>query len=348
MPCGEYFTSYESRMGLFRWRIQRVALVLALPIPFILPLLGLGGGNVSLLSQMFIFAIAVLGLNVILGYAGEIVLAQGAFMAIGAYTTSRMLTTGVGLLPSMAVGGLMAALVAVAFGLPSFRVKGFYIAISTLALQFIAEWFFNNSRAEWIHGGAQQQIPSDIGLIGPLGSLGGDLSIYYLSLVAMLFFAILSLNLSRTGIGRTFRAVHENDLAAAVLGVNVFKNKLLAFAIGGFMIGFSGGLYAFYIGFISPDYFTLALTLEHYVMLLFGGLGRVWGALLGVGVVTILQDILQSILQSVSAATGLNATSLVSVFFGMVIIIVLAVEPKGVLAALGQLKEYLRKWPYAY
>jgi branched-chain amino acid transport system permease protein len=133
-----------------------------------------------------------------------------------------------------------------------------------------------------------------------------------------------------------------------VLGVNVFKNKLLAFAIGGFMIGVSGGLYAVYIGFISPDYFTLALTLEHYVMLLFGGLGRVWGALLGVGVVTILQDILQSILQSISAATGLNATSLVSVFFGMVIIIVLAVEPKGVLAALGQLKEYLRKWPYAY
>lgn len=348
MPCGEYFTSYESRMGLFRWRIQRVALVLALPIPFILPMLGLGGGDLSLLSQMFIFGIAVLGLNVILGYAGEIVLAQGAFMAIGAYTTSRMLRTGVGLLPSMVVGGLMAALVAVAFGLPSFRVKGFYIAISTLALQFISEWFFNNGRAEWIHGGAQQQIPSDIGLIGSLGDLGGDLSIYYISLVAMLFFAMLSLNLSRTGIGRTFRAVHENDLAAAVLGVNVFKNKLLAFAIGGFMIGVSGGLYAVYIGFISPDYFTLALTLEHYVMLLFGGLGRVWGALIGVGVVTVLQDILQSILQSISAATGLNATSLVSVFFGMIIIIVLAVEPKGVLAALGQLKEYLRKWPYAY
>lgn len=348
MPSGEYFTSYESRMGLFRWRIQRVALVLALPIPFILPLLGLGGGNVSLLSQMFIFGIAVLGLNVILGYAGEIVLAQGAFMAIGAYSTSRMLTTGVGLLPSMVVGGVMAALVAVAFGLPSFRVKGFYIAISTLALQFIAEWFFNNSRAEWIHGGAQQQIPSDIGLIGPFVDLSGDLTVYYLGLVAMLLFAMLSLNLSRTGIGRTFRAVHENDLAAAVLGINVFKNKLLAFAIGGFMIGFSGGLYAFYIGFISPDYFTLALTLEHYVMLLFGGLGRVWGALIGVGVVTMVQDTLQNLLQILSSATGLNATSLVPVFFGFIIIFVLAVEPKGVLAALGQLKEYLRKWPYAY
>jgi branched-chain amino acid transport system permease protein len=334
-------------MGLFRWRIQKVALVLGLPVPFLLPMF-VGGGTMSLLSQVFIFAIAVLGLNVILGYAGEIVLAQGAFMAIGAYSTSRMLGTGAGLLPSVAVGGVIAALVAVAFGLPSFRVKGFYIAISTLALQFISEWFFNNGRAAFIHGGAQQRFPSDVGLVGPLGSVGSDVSIYYLGLLAMLLFAILSLNLSRTGIGRTFRAVHENDLAAAVLGVDVFKNKLLAFAIGGFMIGVSGGLYGFYIGFISPNYFTLALTLEHYVMLLFGGLGRVWGALIGVGVVTWIQESLRNLLQIVSTLTGTNATALLSVFFGVIIIVVLALEPKGVLAALGQLKEYLRKWPYAY
>lgn len=347
MPCGEYFTDYESRMGLFRWRIQRVALVLGLPIPFLLPF-AIGGGTQSLFAQMFIVAVAVLGLNVILGYAGEIVLAQGAFMAIGAYATSRMIGTGVGLLPSLAVGGLLAALVAVAFGLPSFRVKGFYIAISTLALQFISEWFFNNGRAAWIHGGSQQAYPSRVGLVGPLGEVGTDLHIYYLGLFAMLLFAVLSLNLSRTGIGRTFRAVHENDLAAAVLGVNVFKNKLLAFAIGGFMIGVSGGLYGFYIGFISPEYFTLELTLEHYVMLLFGGLGRVWGALIGVGVVTWVQESLRNLLQIASAATDLNATALVSVFFGAIIIVVLAVEPKGVLAALGQIKEYLRNWPYAY
>lgn len=347
MPSGEYFTDYESRMGLFRWRIQRITLVLALPVPFLLPFV-IGGGTTSLLTRMFITAIAVLGLNVILGYAGEIVLAQGAFMAIGAYSTSRMIGTGAGLLPSIAVGGAMAALVAVAFGLPSFRVKGFYIAISTLALQFISEWFFNNGRAEWIHGGAQQRLPSEVGLVGPFGGVGGDLSLYYIGLVAMLVFAMLSLNLSRTGIGRTFRAVHENDLAAAVLGVDVFKNKLLAFAIGGFMIGVSGGLYGFYIGFISPDYFTLALTLEHYVMLLFGGLGRVWGALIGVGVVTWIQESLRNLLQIVSASTGTNATALLSVFFGAIIIVVLALEPKGVLAALGQIKEYLRNWPYAY
>jgi branched-chain amino acid transport system permease protein len=347
MPCGEYFTDYESRMGLVRWRTQKIALVLGLPVPFLVPLL-LEGGTLTLLSQAYIFAIAVLGLNVILGYAGEIVLAQGAFMAIGAYSTSRILAAGGGLIPALVVGGLMAAIVAVGFGLPSFRVKGFYIAISTLALQFISEWFFNNTQATFIHGGAQQQFSSTVSVLGPVGQLGTSLDKYYLALVMMLLFAMVSLNLSRTGIGKTFRAVHENDLSAAVLGVNVFKNKLLAFAIGGFMIGVAGGLYGFQIGFISPGYFTLNLTLEHYVMLLFGGLGRVWGALLGVGVVTLIRDYLREILGVVSEITGMNATATVPVFFGAIIIIVLAVEPKGVLAALGKVKEYLRKWPFAY
>jgi branched-chain amino acid transport system permease protein len=163
-----------------------------------------------------------------------------------------------------------------------------------------------------------------------------------------LIFAMLSLNLSRTGIGKTFRAIHENDLSASVLGVNVFKNKLLAFAIGGFMIGVAGGMYGFQLSFVAPGFFGLELTLEHYVMLLFGGLGRVWGALLGVGVVTLIQTYLSDILNVVSKATGTNATATVPVFFGIIIIVVLAVEPKGVLAALGKIKEYLRTWPFAY
>ena len=347
MPCGEYFTDYESRMGLVPWRTQRIVLLLGLPIPLLVPFL-IGGGTLTLISQAYIFAVAVLGLNVILGYAGEIVLAQGAFMAIGAYSTSRLLGTGVGLIPALFVGGLVAAMIAVGFGLPSFRVKGFYIAISTLALQFISEWFFNNGLAAWIHGGTQQSYPSTVGLLGPLGEIGTSIDKYYLALMVMLVFVILSLNLSRTGVGRTFRAVHENDLSAAVLGVNVFRNKLMAFAIGGFMIGVAGGLFGFQIGFIDASYFTLDLTLEHYVMLLFGGLGRVWGALLGVGVVTLLRDYLHDLLGIVADATGTNATATVPVFFGIIIIVVLAVEPKGVLAALGKLKEYLRKWPFAY
>jgi branched-chain amino acid transport system permease protein len=347
VPCGEYFTDYESRMGLVRWRIQKIALVVGLPIPFLVPFLA-DGGTVTLLSQAYIFAVAVLGLNVILGYAGEIVLAQGAFMAIGAYTTSRVVTTGVGLLPALLMGGVTASIVAVGFGLPSFRVKGFYIAISTLALQFVSEWFFNNGQAVWIHGGSQQQLPSSVGLVGPFLEVSGTDGKYYLALVAVLVFALLSLNISRTGVGKTLRAIHENDLSAAVLGIDVFWNKLVAFALGGFAVGVAGGLYGYQIGFISPGYFTLSLTLEHYVMLLFGGLGRVWGALLGVGVVTVIKEYLREILSVAADVTGLNATATVPVFFGAIIIVVLAVEPRGVLAALGKIKEYFQQWPFAY
>ena len=344
MPCGEYFTDYVNREGLFRWRTQKIALAVLAPVPVLFPFVA-GGGLVSLFTQVFIFAIAVLGLNVILGYTGEIVLAQGAFMAIGAYTTAQLLGTGVGLVPAMLAGGLLTAAVAVAFGLPSFRVKGFYVAISTLALQFIAvRWFFANSQTAWLHGGTQQNLPLEAGLIGPFLQVGSDLSVYFLSLVAVILFAVASLNVSRSGIGRTFRAVHENDLAAAVLGIDVFRNKLYAFAIGGFMIGVAGGLYGFYLSFFNPEFFTLDLTLEHYVMLLFGGMGRVWGALLGTGIVALLRNAIQ---ETISAFAP-DATALLPVVFGVVIIVVLAVEPKGVLAGLGQIKSYLRNWPFAY
>lgn len=344
MPCGEYFTSYEERMGLVRWRIERIAFVLALPIPFLLPFV-LGGGAVSMLTRIFIFIIAVLGLHVILGYAGEIVLAQGAFMAIGAYASTRIVAeAGAGLIPGMLVGGLLTAGVAVLFGLPSWRVKGFYIAISTLALQFIAVWFFENNELAFVHGGSQQNVPRDVGLIGDFATISSATEQYFFVLAVMAIFALLTLNLSRTGIARIFRGIHENDLSSAVLGINVFRNKLLAYAIGGFMIGVAGSLYSLYIGFISPEFFTIELTLEHYVMLLLGGMGRVWGVILGVSLVTIVEDEIRELLLTYAA----DATALEPLFFGVLIIVVLAVEPKGMLAGLGQIKDYLRKWPYAY
>ncbi len=345
MPCGEYFTSYEDRMGLIRWRIERIAFVLGLPIPLVAPFF-LGGELISVFTLIFIFTIAVLGLHVMLSYAGEIVLAQGAFMAIGAYTAARIVNElGLGLLPAMLIGGTITAVVAVIFGLPAWRVKGFYVAISTLALQFIAvEFFFRRSEFEVIHGGAQQSMPSEVGLIGDFLTIGTATEEYYFVLVIMVLFAILTMNLSRTGIGRMFRALHENDLSAEVLGINRFRNKLMAYAIGGFMVGVAGSLFAVYIGFLSPEFYDIEITLLHYVMLLIGGMGRVWGVVLGVTVVELLDHYILELLVDIFP----DATALEPLFFGIIIIVVLIVEPKGLMAALGQLKEYLRKWPYAY
>jgi branched-chain amino acid transport system permease protein len=345
MPCGEYFTSYEGRMGLLRWRIQRVAFLLALPIPLLAPFV-LSGSLVSTVTLIFIFVVAVLGLHVMLSYAGEIVLAQGAFMAIGAYTTARMVNElGAGMIPSMLVAGLLTGLIAAIFGLPAWRVKGFYIAISTLALQFIAvQFFFTRGVFEVIHGGTQQSMPQEIGLVGDFLAIESALQQYFFALGVMAVFVILTMNLSRTGIGRMFRALHENDLSAEVLGINRFRNKLLAYAIGGFMVGVAGSLYAMYIGFIDPGFYGIDITLLHYVMLLLGGMGRVWGVVLGVASVELLQHSLLDFLTD----TFPDATALEPFVFGIILIVVLILEPKGLMAALGHIKEYLRKWPYAY
>jgi branched-chain amino acid transport system permease protein len=339
-------------MGLIKWRIQWAGLILGLPIPFILPHF-ISPSFQSVVVNIYITAIAVLGLNVMLGYAGEIVLAQGAFMAVGAYSTSQLLSKfpALGLLPTVVIGGLITAFIAMFFALPSLRAKGFYVAIATLALQFIAEWFFSASELEWIHGGKRQILPTEPSLIGGFLPLKGELTFYYLTFVILLVVAVIAFNLRRTAIGRAFRAIFQNDLAAGVLGVEIFRNKVLAFAIGGFMVGMAGGLYAFYLGFIDSSYFTITLTLDHYVMLLFGGLGRVWGALVGtVSISLLLEGIRDAVPVIADLVPGVGASVLPIrlLIFGSVIIVTLAIEPRGVLALLGQIKEYLRKWPYSY
>jgi branched-chain amino acid transport system permease protein len=146
-------------------------------------------------------------------------------------------------------------------------------------------------------------------------------------------------------------AVNENHNAASVLGVNIFRTKLIAYGVGGFMVGVSGGLYGYRLGFSSPDFFSIAMTIDHYVMILFGGLGFVWGALLGSGLVVILKEGLRDIMPFLSdtiPGLELSIGPMRLILFGVIVIAVLAIEPKGLISLLGKIKEYLRKWPYAY
>lgn len=352
MPCGEYFTSYGKRMGLVRWRIQRIALlalVVPLALPFVVeyvPLL-----SMTLLVQMFILGIAIIGLNVIVGYAGELMLAQGAFMGIGAYTTVNMIGFGLGLLPAILIGGLLTASLSLLAGLPALRVKGYYVAITTLVFQFLVEWFLTNPEFFWLTGGDQQTLSLEQPLVGSaIPLVPGDLSFYYFALAALVVTMYLVFNLSRSSHGRFMRGVHGNDLAADVLGINVFRTKLVAFVVGGFFIGTAGGLWVTHVGFADPSHYNFVVTLDHYVILIFGGLGRIWGALLGTGIIlpfeTLLFEYVPVVLDMIpfSLATG----GIRLIIFGVLVILVLIIEPKGLLAALGQLKEYLRRWPYPY
>jgi branched-chain amino acid transport system permease protein len=301
--------------------------------------------------QIFIIGIAVIGLNIMVGYTGELVLAQGAFMGVGAYTTINLIDYGLGLLPSALVGGLLAALVGVFAGLPSYRVKGYYVAVSTLALQFIAEWFFANREAEWLTGGPQQFMPARIDLFAGSFSLqAGSMEHYYFMLGILLVTVVLTFNLSRSSIGRSMRAVRDNDIASDVLGIQVFKTKLTAYFVGGFFIGLAGGLWAFQIGIVDPGHYSFAVTIEHYTILILGGLGYVWGALIGTSIIIPIESLLivnlPGFLQT--AGISINTGAANDIIFGMVIIIALIFEPKGVIAILGKVKEYLRRWPFSY
>lgn len=353
MPCGEYFTDYTDRMGLVRWRIEWAALLLGLPVPLLLPFFieSIPVLSQTIVIQIFIVAIAVLGLNIIVGYAGELVLAQGAFMGIGAYTTINFLDLGVGLFPAVLAGGLLTSVISLIAGLPSYRVKGYYVAISTLVLQFIADWFFANNDAEWLTGGTQQTMPVNVGLIGEAFSIrSGSLEHYYVMFFLMLVVVLLTVNLSRSSLGRSMRAVRDNDLAADVLGLQVFKTKLLAYFVGGFFVGVAGGLWAFHIGIVEPGHYDFLVTIEHYTILILGGLGYVWGALIGTSVLLPFESMLFGYAPSAIDMLGVDIAvgGVRNVIFGLLIITVLMIEPKGVIAFLGKVKEYFRKWPFSY
>lgn len=346
--CGEYFSSQEERLRLIHWRIDKLVAMLGIILALALPLF-LGQSTLLFISSIFITIIAVIGLNIIIGYTGLIVLAQGAFMAIGAYTTVQFLHYG--LLPAILIGGIVTGFVSLLMGLPTYRVKGFYVAISTLALQFVSEWFFKNPEFEWLHGGASQFYPREVGLIGNIGIVArNEPTFYYLMLTLMVLTALGSWNLSRTGVGRLFRAIRDNDIAAEVLGINLFRNKLYAFSLGGFLIGVSGGLYGWYLRTITPDFFDITLTIDHYVMLITGGIGYVWGAVLGTASITILGEELRTILFGLAKVFGLSPSVAVyrPIIFGIIIIMVLIVEPKGLVSLLQKIKQFLKVWPFEY
>jgi branched-chain amino acid transport system permease protein len=352
MPCGEYFTSHDERIGLLRWRIERVAFAIFAPLLIVLPFTvdSLPVLSMPLLFTILITIIAVLGLNIIVGYTGELMLAQGALMGLGAYTSLNLFNP-LGLLPAIFVGGAIASIVSLVAALPVKRLKGYYVAITTFALQFIVEWFLKNDNYFWLTGGDLQVLSGQTMLIGSSVPIRSEsLLFYYFTIAILVLVAIVSFNISRTSLGLFFRAVRENDLAAEVLGVNVYRSKLLAFATGGFVVGMAGGLWVFYIGLADVGHYSFDVTLLHYIFLIFGGMGRVWGTVLGVSILVTLRQVLREFLRGLfdSVGVSVNIGGVVATLYGILIIIVLIVESKGFLALLGKLKKYLRKWPSAY
>lgn len=345
--CGVFHTSYEADMGLRRLPGERLRLglliVAALVFPFVASSYALNLGN-----QVAIATVGAIGLNILVGYTGQISLGQGAFMAVGAYGAGLLtLNFGVPWGVSLFLGGLLTAAVGVFFGLPSLRVKGLYLAIATLAAQEIVEWVVTHWTA--VTGGTEALVLPSPQLLGV--RMSSDFAFYWVALLCAGGTALFTANLFRSRAGRAFVAIRDQDIAAGVMGVNVFRYKLLAFATSSFFVGLAGALIAFYRNIISWERFTLETSVIYLAMIIVGGLGSIRGSFLGAAFITLLPAVIDNAGRSlqgvVPGVTGFLPYVQQGVF-GLVIILFLIFEPEGLSKMWRNVKDYFHVWPFAY
>ncbi|MEN7526599.1 MULTISPECIES: branched-chain amino acid ABC transporter permease [unclassified Cupriavidus] len=352
---GQFKTSYVADSQIFPIRQDRIIFGLLMVVAFVvIPFVGTEYWLSAILIPFLIFSLAALGLNILTGYAGQLSLGTAAFMAVGAYAAYnfQLRIEGIPVLLTFILAGLSAALVGVAFGLPSLRIKGFYLAVATLAAQFFVvwaltkfPWFSNNSSSGVIT--AQR-----LDLFGMQIDTPVKKYLFVLALVTVL--ALLAKNLVRSATGRAWMAVRDMDVAAEVIGIPLMRTKLLAFAVSSFYCGVAGALYAFcYLGSVEPDGFSLDLSFRILFMIIIGGVGSILGSFLGAAFILLLPIFLDNTLPGLAALLHLpftNATvsHIQLMVFGGLIIFFLIVEPHG-LARLWQIaKEKLRLWPFPH
>jgi branched-chain amino acid transport system permease protein len=348
LPCGTRNYDYAEDMSIIRTKTQWVLLIAFLIILFTIPLYS-SNYWLRVLNLIGITIISVTGLNILTGYCGQLSIGHSGFMAVGAYT-SAILTGKLGLSFPLAFlcSGLVAGIIGLIFGIPSVRVKGFYLAITTIAAYFIIIWVINHWTS--VTGGFN-------GTSVPYASIGGlvfqsNFSLFYLIMVLAVIVIFLAKNLARTRVGRAFIAIRDNDLAAEVMGINLFYYKILAFFIGCFLAGIAGSLLAHSVGSITTDHFPFMDSILYVGMIIIGGLGTALGPilgaafirLLGVGVLFLSPALKTSFPMLPSGFT----TGIAPMLFGLVIILFLILEPRGIAHRWNLFKASYRLWPFSY
>ena len=353
--AGQFKSSYAEDQQIFPIRQDRIGIVLFLLVAFIaVPLLGNQYWLGAILTPFLIFALAALGLNILTGYAGQLSLGTAAFMAVGAFMTYNFVLRmpWLGIVPSIILAGLCAAAVGIVFGLPSLRIKGFYLAVATLACQFFVLWALQ--RFGWFTNYSSSGVitAQQIVIFGYAFDTPGKKYLFTLTIVALM--ALAAKNLMRSETGRAFMAVRDMDVAASVIGIPMMKTKLLAFAISSFYCGVAGALHAFcYLGTVEPEAYTLDLSFRILFMIIIGGVGSIMGAFLGSAFITLFPIFLNIASGWLSHGFGVEishaaVSNLELMIFGGLIIFFLIVEPNG-LARLWQItKEKLRLWPFPH
>ena len=347
--AGQFKSTYAADGQIFPIRQDRIAIVLLLAVAFLLmPQVATPYFFSAILIPFLVLSLAALGQNILTGYAGQLSLGSAAFMAVGAFCSYNFVARipDMPVLAAFILGGLCAAAVGIVFGLPSLRVRGFYLAASTLATQFFVvwaltkiRWFSNNSSSGVIT--AQRIEIFGYGFDTPSSK-------YLLVLAIVCVLALAAKNMVRSNIGRCWMAVRDMDVAAEVIGIRLMHTKLLAFAVSSFYCGVAGALYAYaYLGTVEPEAYSLDLSFRILFMVIIGGLGSVLGSFLGAAFIVLLPIVLNYLAHVLQISTAV-ASNLELMVFGALIIFFLIVEPHG-LARLWQIaKEKLRLWPFPH
>src|SRR5579864_7186209 len=295
--AGNFKTTYAADMAVFplpiaRWTVLVIFLLFAVVFPATLD-----DYYLSIINLVLIAVVGAIGLNILVGSTGQISIGHGGFMSVGAYTAANLIVRlGLPFWLTIPAGGLMAALVGMLVGIPSLRIKGIYLAIATLAAQLIIEWTINH--VQWISGGVQSSI--EIGRPTIFGRpLNSEASIYLFLMFFVVLAIVATLNLLRSRIGRAFIAIRDQDIAAEIIGINIFKYKLWAFAISSFYAGVTGVLYGYYLGIANYEQFQLDVSINFLAMVIIGGLGSTLGPIFGAIFVTMLPIVVRRVLESV-------------------------------------------------
>jgi branched-chain amino acid transport system permease protein len=352
---GQYKTNYAADMAVFPILQDRVGIGVILLVAFVvLPLIGNDFLLNTVMIPFLIFSLAAIGLNLLTGYAGLLSLGTGAFMGVGAYACLKLTTffPQVNIVTWIIASGLFSAAVGALFGLPSLRIKGFYLAVATLAAQFFLEWCF--IRVPWLYNhsvsGAIEVPLRKLAGVPVTGPTATSLTRYLVVLSIVVVMTWVASNLVRGRIGRMWMSVRDMDLAAELVGIRLLRTKLLAFAVSSFYCGVAGAMMVFlWYGGAEADVFAIDQSFLVLFMVIIGGLGTLVGSFFGAALIYILPIALRMI----PAAFGLPirpavAEQLTFVIVGVLIIVFLILEPNG-LARLWQIgKQKLRVWPFPY
>ncbi|MCC4113956.1 branched-chain amino acid ABC transporter permease [Aromatoleum toluclasticum] len=300
----------------------------------------------SLASTVCITALGVLGLNLLSGVAGQISLGHAAFLLIGAYAHAILMTDyGVNGFASILVSGFIAALVSLVVGIPSLRLKGLYLAITTLAFTFIAQHVV--LYAEDITRGSAGMSVVPLDLLG--FEFASEQRFFYVALGFLVLFVLITLNLMRTRIGRAWLALRDHDIAARAMGINLTRYKLLAFMVSAFYGGVAGALIAAHTRYVNVDTFGVLVSIEALAMIIVGGLGRTHGAILGAALIVLLPEVLRvafAVLGSdVQALMADRIYEIRGMMYGVVILLFLRLEPEGLAGIWRKSKRFWTQWP---